>query len=190
MLLKLRTLNLLILPKMSSTALSSTLSNIRHQIVKYPVLKNYVELWEEKTHFAAENLVLIVGGILAICLFSGIGAHFIANMIGFLYPTYATICALETLKKEDDTEWLMYWVVFTTFSVVENFVEFVIYWIPFYYPVKVTFLLWCMLPQYKGAAKVYELVIKPTFMKHESVLDAALNSIDPKAVVDEKDKST
>ncbi len=172
------------------TSLEKTLNQLREEIFKYPILKKYGDLIEEKTKINVEYYVVGFGVLLAVMLFANVGGLFISNLIGFVYPSYATIRALESKNKEDDTEWLMYWVVFTTFSVVENFVEFVIYWIPFYYPVKVTFLLWCMLPQYKGAAKVYELVIKPTFLKHESVLDAALNSIDPKAVVDEKDKST
>lgn len=175
---------------MSTTAIESTLHNIRNQILKYPVLKKYGTLLEEKTGWSCENFVLIFGAILALSLFSGVGAHMVANLIGFLYPTYATIRALESATKDDDTEWLTYWVVFATFSLLENFVEFVIYWIPFYYPAKVTFLLWCMLPQYKGAAKVYEFAIKPLVLRHESTIDAALNNVDPKAVVEEKEKST
>ncbi len=173
---------------MASNALNKTLNDIRHQILKYPLLKKYGEVIEEKTHINVEYFILGFGVVIALSLFNGFGARFISNAIGFLYPMYATIHALETLRKEDDTEWLMYWIVFATFSIIENFVEFVIYWIPFYYPLKVTFLLWCMLPQYKGAAYVYEHAIKPLFLKHESTIDAALNGANPKDVV-EKDKT-
>jgi receptor expression-enhancing protein 5/6 len=175
---------------MSTTAIETTLHNVRTQILKYPVLKKYALMLEDQTGWNSENYVLVLAGLLALALFSGVGAHFVANMIGFLYPLYATIRALETHTKEDDTEWLTYWVVFATFSCLENFVEFVLYWIPFYYPVKATFLLWCMLPQYKGASKVYEMVVKPVVLKHESVIDAALNNVDPKAVLEGKTKAT
>lgn len=166
------------------SAINTTLNNLRAQILKYPVLKQYSELVEEKTSINVEYFVLGFGVLIALLLFSGYGASFVANVVGFAYPAYATLLTLESKNKSDDVEWLMYWVVFGTFSLVENFVEWIVYWIPFYFPVKVTFLLWCMLPQYKGAELVYLQVIKPIFLKHESTIDAALNSADPKAAVE------
>ena len=68
---------------------------------------------------------------------------------------------------------------------VENFVDLVLYWIPFFYPLKVTFLIWCMLPQYKGADKVYSYVLKPLMSKGNSVVDEALKSADVKKVAAE-----
>ena len=44
-----------------------------------------------------------------------------ANTIGFAYPAYCSIRALESSVKSDDTQWLTYWVVFAAFSVVEYF---------------------------------------------------------------------
>src|SRR5690242_1028013 len=35
---------------------------------------------------------------------------------------------------------------------------------PFYYPLKVMFVMWCLLPHYRGAAIVYTAWIQPIFI--------------------------
>ena len=39
----------------------------------------------------------------------------------FAYPAYCSIAALESKVKNDDIQWLTYWVVFSAFHVVEYF---------------------------------------------------------------------
>ena len=75
----------------------------------------------------------------------------------------------------DDTQWLMYWVVYAFFSIIEVFTDFLLYWIPFYYAFKLAFLLWAMLPQTNGAKCLYDSVLKDFLKKNESKIDAALN---------------
>ncbi|CDQ69652.1 unnamed protein product [Oncorhynchus mykiss] len=58
-------------------------------------------------------------------------------MIGFVYPAYYSIKALEGKNKDDDTKWLTYWVVYGIFSVGEFFSDIFLYWFPFYYAFKV-----------------------------------------------------
>ena len=45
--------------------------------------------------------------------------------------------ALNSVRKDDDTQWLIYWVVFSWFSVIEFFSDIVCGWIPFYWLFKV-----------------------------------------------------
>ena len=61
----------------------------------------------------------------------------------------------ETENKDDDTQWLMYWVVFASFSLMESVSDVFIGWLPFYWLGKCAFLLWCMSPL-NGAAIVYK----------------------------------
>ena len=60
-------------------------------------------------------------GLVVTWLAFGFGAQLLANCIGFLYPAYCSIQALESGHKNDDTQWLTYWVVFAAFSVIEYF---------------------------------------------------------------------
>ena len=49
----------------------------------------------------------------------------------------SSIKAIESIKKEDDTQWLTYWVVYGVFSIAESFSDIFLSWFPFYYAGKV-----------------------------------------------------
>lgn len=58
-----------------------------------------------------------------------------------------SIKAIESNSKDDDTQWLTYWVVYGVFSIVEAFSDIFLSWFPFYYAGKVLwpFSLQCFL---------------------------------------------
>jgi receptor expression-enhancing protein 5/6 len=47
------------------------------------------------------------------------------------------IKAIESRQKDDDTKWLTYWVVYSVFSLVEFFSDIFLFWVPFYWLLKV-----------------------------------------------------
>ena len=53
-------------------------------------------------------------------LFIGLGG--LTALAGFAYPAFKSFQAIETKSKGDDTQWLVYWVIFSLFSIVETFV--------------------------------------------------------------------
>jgi receptor expression-enhancing protein 5/6 len=69
---------------------------------------------------------------------------------------------------------LVYWVVYSTFQIIEVFIDFLVYFIPFYNAFKLAWLLWLMLPQTKGASFLYDSVLKDFLKKNESRIDAAM----------------
>ena len=131
---------------------------------KVPFLKDL----EKKTSIKIPMLVAGTVVFLALFMYLAFGPGFLTNMVGFLYPVYASIKAIESEIKADDTRWLIYWVIYAGFTLVEPFTDTIIYWIPFYYAFKLGFLVWLMLPNHNGAETIYLKVIKPFVKKHEA----------------------
>jgi receptor expression-enhancing protein 5/6 len=122
-----------------------------------------------------QYLVLGAGAVFVLLIFFGVGAGVLCSIVGFLYPAFKSFEAIEHKTKGDDIQWLVYWVVFAFFSVIESFRDFLLYWIPFYYAFKLAFLLWAMLPQTKGAKFLYDSFLKDFLKKSEgSRIDAAM----------------
>ena len=59
------------------------------------------------------------------------------NFIVFLYPVYASFKAIKSNNKDDDTQWLTYWVIYGLLSVIES-VGFITALIPYYSQVQVS----------------------------------------------------
>eukprot|EP00542_Grammatophora_oceanica_P016637 CAMPEP_0194030982 /NCGR_PEP_ID=MMETSP0009_2-20130614/4280_1 /TAXON_ID=210454 /ORGANISM="Grammatophora oceanica, Strain CCMP 410" /LENGTH=186 /DNA_ID=CAMNT_0038671029 /DNA_START=95 /DNA_END=655 /DNA_ORIENTATION=- len=129
---------------------------------------------EDTVKVPKEYLVLVSGVLFVALIFFGIGAGTLCSIVGFVYPAFKSFQAIESKNKGDDTQWLIYWVVYGFFSVIEIFESFLVYWIPFYYAFKLAFLLWAFLPQTKGAKFLYDSFLKDFLKKNESKIDAAL----------------
>ncbi len=120
---------------------------------------------------------LVLGG-LSICLFFvfiGYFDQYITTVVGIAYPAFWSMRAIESSEQDDDKQWLTYWVVFALFSLIDLFSGFVLRFIPFYFFFKLIFLIWCFLPNFRGATIVYDLVLVKIFKKYEREIEDGLN---------------
>merc|ERR1712168_1274875 len=130
---------------------------------------------ETKTGVRRLYLALGIGVILGLYLMIGYGASFMCNFVGFLYPAYASIKAIESSNKEDDTKRLTYWVVYSTFHLAEFFADILFFWVPFYWFFKMLFLIYCMVPtSWNGSVKIYNTLIRPWVLKHQTKIEDAM----------------
>lgn len=127
----------------------------------------------KRTYFVAVFLVVI-----CMWLVVGYAAAFISSLLGFIYPAYASVKAIESDRKDDDTQWLTYWVVYSAFSLVEFFADVFLGWFPFYYLAKMLFLGWCMAPiASNGSQFLYGRFIRPFILKHQKKIDESLDQV-------------
>ncbi|KOB73099.1 Receptor expression enhancing protein isoform 2 [Operophtera brumata] len=102
----------------------------------------YFEIAEQKTGVSRVYLFVGLVAFTGLYLVFGFGAELICNTIGFVYPAYMSMKALESPVKDDDSKWLTYWVVFACFSIVEYFSDFIVGWFPLYWLIKVSIPRW------------------------------------------------
>jgi receptor expression-enhancing protein 5/6 len=67
----------------------------------------------------------------------------------YIYIAYASFMTIESPQKDDDTQWLTYWVVISFIQIFEYFSDVLLYWFPFYYLFKTIIVLWLTLPRFK-----------------------------------------
>lgn len=157
-----------------------TLANIRDRFRKSlrqeNVLTNLLATLEAKTKLDREFIAYGIIGFLALYLIVGWGNDFVCNLIGFVYPAYASVKAVESVPKDDDTKWLMYWCVYALFGILEYFSDQLLFWIPLYTLSKCLVLLWLMVPGKNGGTYlVYNRILRPFVCKHQDSVDKAID---------------
>ncbi|XP_030290438.1 receptor expression-enhancing protein 6 isoform X2 [Sparus aurata] len=162
-------------------------SSIRDRVDKFlnekNVVTDFLGKMEEKTGIRKKILAGGAVSLTGLYLVYGYGASLLCNLIGFVYPAYYSVKAIESASKEDDTKWLTYWVVYGVFSLGEFFSDIFLYWFPFYYAFKCLFLLWCMAPvSWNGSQIIYNKVVRPVFLRHEAMVDNMVNNLGGKAM--------
>ena len=106
---------------------------------------------KDRSTLASSGLVL---GVLLVML--GVGNVYITTLLGVVYPAFQSFLALESHDKADDKQWLTYWVCYGVFTIVDQFAGIILQLIPFYFFLKLGFLVYLFHPSSKGAVTVYD----------------------------------
>ncbi|XP_063715643.1 receptor expression-enhancing protein 4-like isoform X1 [Symsagittifera roscoffensis] len=104
-------------------------------------------------------------------MFSQLVSRIIILVLGNLYPAYASFKAVKSKNAREYARWMMYWIVFAIFAVLENFTDIFLSWFPFYYELKILFVVWLLLPTFKGSSFIYRKLLHPYLVKNEQEID-------------------
>ncbi|GAB2289373.1 HVA22-like protein e, variant 2 [Dionaea muscipula] len=93
--------------------------------------------------------------------------HSIAGpVVMLLYPLYASVMAIESPSKVDDEQWLAYWILYSFITLLEMVLQPLLEWIPIWYWLKLLLMSWLVLPQFRGAAFIYEKFVREKIKKY------------------------
>ena len=103
----------------------------------------------------------------------GFGSTYITCLLGVAYPAFMSFLALESDSENDDRQWLTYWVVFGFLNILDQYVGFILHFIPFYYVLKLAFLVFLFHPKTKGATWVYDSYLRQAVMPLDKLAEQA-----------------
>merc|ERR1712196_707584 len=125
-----------------------------------PARKKLEEI--EKTTGQPKSLLAGGGALFGLFLvFFLCPPQLVFSAVGVGYPMYASMKMLAEDTTEDAAMWITYWCLFTSFKIVMGPLDFVLGFLPFYFYLKLTLLVWLLSPTTKGAAFVYDKAVKP-----------------------------
>ncbi|XP_040340991.1 receptor expression-enhancing protein 3 [Herpailurus yagouaroundi] len=67
--------------------------------------------------------------------------------------------------------WMMYWIVFALYTVIETITDQTVAWFPLYYELKIAFVIWLLSPYTKGASLIYRKFLHPLLSSKEREID-------------------
>ncbi|KAI0239031.1 ER membrane protein DP1/Yop1 [Massospora cicadina] len=114
----------------------------------FPILKKL----EAATKVPKTYTFLGVFFIVFFALLFDLGGSFFTNLIGWAIPAYYSFQALEEKETKDHSQWISHDLHFELPH-------------PFYYLVKTAFLLWLLLPNYRGAEHTYRAALRPLYSR-------------------------
>ncbi|XP_057604370.1 receptor expression-enhancing protein 2 isoform X1 [Hippopotamus amphibius kiboko] len=113
---------------------------------------------------------------------SWIISRLVVLIFGTLYPAYSSYKAVKTKNVKEYVKWMMYWIVFAFFTTAETLTDIVLSWLcrlplsppnrfPFYFELKIAFVIWLLSPYTKGSSVLYRKFVHPTLSNKEKEID-------------------
>uniref|UniRef100_A0A4W2CFD9 Receptor expression-enhancing protein n=1 Tax=Bos indicus x Bos taurus TaxID=30522 RepID=A0A4W2CFD9_BOBOX len=92
-------------------------------------------------------------------------------VFGMLYPAYYSYKAVKTKNVKEYVRWMMYWIVFALYTVIETVADQTVAWFPLYYELKIAFVIWLLSPYTRGASLIYRKFLHPLLSSKEREID-------------------
>ena len=120
----------------------------------------------------------------------GYGQDYIFAFLGLAYPIFASFIAMETNSKDDDRQWLTYWVVFGVVRQCETYFSIFTTFIPFYIFFRLGFYIWLYHPSTMGASWFYRNILQSWSQEYADAMKKVRGVIEgiEDQIVDVKDQ--
>ena len=145
--------------------------NIDNPQIKFSLSDKWKEIMKSiKDKTGIDGIFVII--FLSLCVllvYMGIFESLITSLVGTLYPGFSTIKAIQ--KNKDKKEWLTYWVIFGSFLIFDMFSTIIIKVVPYYFVLKIIFLIWMFIPGSNGCQIVYDFLISKVMKPIEQIID-------------------
>ncbi|XP_066537454.1 receptor expression-enhancing protein 1 isoform X1 [Hoplias malabaricus] len=105
---------------------------------------------------------------------SWIISRLVVLIFGTLYPAYSSYKAVKSKDVREYVKWMMYWIIFALFTTAEVVTDIFLCWLPFYYELKIAFVVWLLSPYTKGSSVLYRKFVHPTLSSKEKDIDEYL----------------
>ncbi|XP_052000999.1 receptor expression-enhancing protein 3a isoform X2 [Xyrauchen texanus] len=102
---------------------------------------------------------------------SWIISRVIVLVFGTLYPAYNSFKAVKSKNVKEYVRWMMYWIVFALYTVLETITDLSMAWFPLYHELKVAFVIWLLTPYTRGASLIYRKFLHPMLASKEKEID-------------------
>ena len=139
-------------------------------------VKKQLQIITDKTGIDARIILAILGVAIVLTLI-GFLDKYITCLVAIVLPTYWSLKAIDSKGADDDKQWLTYWCVYAVFTFFDLFFHFILNIIPLYFFVKIIFLIWCFMPNTRGALIIYDKIIDPFFKKYEKIIDKNVKQV-------------
>ncbi|KAI9303770.1 TB2/DP1, HVA22 family-domain-containing protein [Cunninghamella echinulata] len=147
---------------------NNTIKKIQRYEKKWNNQLNHFSIFqkmEQITKIPKVYLAIILSLITFLLLFFNVASQLITNLIAWIYPAYASLQTIENDSYSKRQQWITYWVILTGFHFIEYFEDTLLYWLPFYYLFKTIFILYLILPAFKGAIQIHSKFFQNKFTK-------------------------
>ena len=145
--------------------------NIDNPQIKFSLSDKWKEIMKSiKDKTGIDGIFVII--FLSLCVllvYMGIFESLITSLVGTLYPGFSSIKAIQ--KNKDKKEWLTYWVIFGSFLIFDMFSTIIIKVVPYYFVLKIIFLIWMFIPGSNGCQIVYDFLISKVMKPIEQIID-------------------
>ena len=121
------------------------------------------------------------GGLVLLITILTQGYTIICALLTCVYPMWMSIAAIESESDETKGIWLSFWCVFGLFQTAEQFLGFILNFIPYYAYIRLFFFVYLMNPFTEGAKNIYQKAFRPYLKAHQKEIEEVIAKVSSQA---------